>query len=72
MIKQSFKKSFLKAYYGAMHQRRKEQEATMIEQNPSFNNFPTDVDSSESRKRQHGDDAEGDVEWEETPTAGRY
>nr|GEU74570.1 hypothetical protein [Tanacetum cinerariifolium] len=42
----------------------------MMERNPSFNYFPTDIDSSKSRKHQRDDDAKGDVEWEETPTAG--
>lgn len=34
------------------------------------NNNSADVEALNSRKRQRDDDVEGDVEWEETPTAG--
>ncbi|KAI3823594.1 hypothetical protein L1987_05033 [Smallanthus sonchifolius] len=62
---------YVKAYYAALLQRQKEQEeATKREQDLSTNSMPTYVDPSSSRKRQRDDDGEGDVEWEETPTAG--
>lgn len=59
---------YFKAYYAALLQRQKEQEeGTKKEQDLSIS---ADVEASNSRKRQRDDDVEGDVEWEETPTAG--
>lgn len=64
------KDEYLKAYYAAIHQRQKEQEESLkMEQDLLVNNISDEVDPSNSRKRKHHDDGEGDVEWEETPTA---
>nr|XP_043625033.1 general transcription factor IIE subunit 1 [Erigeron canadensis] len=58
---------YFKAFYAAILERQKEQEAaTKTEQD---NRIAPNVDPSSSRKRKF-DDGEGDVEWEETPTAG--
>ncbi|GKC22268.1 hypothetical protein Tco_1024418 [Tanacetum coccineum] len=53
-------------------QEQRAQEATNIKEDPSIDNFPTDADPSNSRKRQHDDDdEENDAEWrEETPAPG--
>ncbi|GKA64720.1 diacylglycerol kinase 1 [Tanacetum coccineum] len=56
-------------------QEQRAQEATNIKEDPSIDNFPTDVDPSNLRKRQHDDDndEENDVEWrEETPAPGGF
>lgn len=63
---------YFKAYYEALLQQQRAHEATNIKEDPSIDNFPTDADPSNSRKRQRDDDEEGDVEWEEeTPAPGR-
>ncbi|CAH1425124.1 unnamed protein product [Lactuca virosa] len=62
---------YFKAYYAALLERQKEQEQGMKKEQDlsKNNNNSADVDALNSRKRQHDDDVEGDVEWEETPTA---
>ncbi|GKD36161.1 transcription initiation factor IIE subunit alpha, partial [Tanacetum coccineum] len=60
---------YLKAYYEALLQQQRVQEATNITEDPSIDNFPTDADPSNSRKRQRDDDEENDVEWEEETPA---
>ncbi|GKD27390.1 transcription initiation factor IIE subunit alpha [Tanacetum coccineum] len=58
---------YVKAYYEALLQQQRTQEATNINEDPSIDDFPTDADPSNSRKRQRDDDEENDFEWEETP-----
>nr|GEU74569.1 transcription initiation factor IIE subunit alpha [Tanacetum cinerariifolium] len=63
----NIKEEYVKAYYEALLQQQRTQEATNIKEDPSIDDFPTDADPSNSRKRQRDDDEENDFEWEETP-----
>ncbi|XP_023738954.1 transcription initiation factor IIE subunit alpha isoform X1 [Lactuca sativa] len=62
---------YFKAYYAALLERQKEHEQGMKKEQylSKNNNNSADVEALNSRKRQRDDDVEGDVEWEETPTA---